>query len=172
MGGPGSGGGNRKPARLKVLQGTARPDREGHDEPRPRPVVPSMPRGLDARARRLWHDLAPRLEPLGLLRETDAPMFVALCESWARYREACQRLRETIQAVRGQKPSSAEGLHWIRKVEISVSSAEQSFTRLAREFGLSPASRSRLDVPDPERSEDDFEEYLARGLARGSGGRR
>lgn len=59
---------------------------------------------------------------------------------------------------------SADRLALFRQAEISVERAEFSFRQLAVEFGLSPASRSRLDVEIPGKS--DFGEFLRRGLAR------
>lgn len=152
------GGWNRKPTALKVLQGTARPDRLPENEPKPRPIAPALPRGLSSAARRLWRELAPKLEKLGLLTETDGPLFEALCEAWARYQEARRRYRRVIRAV-----DPVNGMTTIRKAEVSVEKAEAALRMLAAEFGLTPASRGRLDVAAEPSEDDAFEAFLSRG---------
>ena len=68
-----------KPVELKILEGTARPEDLRRNEPRPQPVAPTMPRGvLPKRARKLWRELAPKLERVGILTEVDGPAFALL----------------------------------------------------------------------------------------------
>lgn len=180
MGGPGSGGHNRKTTRLKVLQGTARPGRLHAGEPMPRPIAPPMPVGLGPVARRTWRRLAPILERLGLLAETDGERFAALVGAWERYVRASRRLREveTFARARRRERASKRGgfrpvdlsveIAQIRAAEVPVERAEHAFRILASEFGLSPLARGRLSISTDEREEDDFEQFLARG----PGGRR
>ncbi len=202
------GGQNRKPSNLKLVQGTFRPDRASGDEPKPRPLVPDPPPGMDYYALRAWRRLAPILERLGLLTEADTEMFISLCDAWGRLERARRRLKMVLRApiieemVEGQASSdvlhvketiedgkvvgketvrtraipvgraahgkamviSADRLALIRAAEISVERAEFSFRQLATEFGLSPASRSRLEVEMPGAT--DFQGFLQRGQAR------
>jgi P27 family predicted phage terminase small subunit len=65
------------------------------------------------------------------------------------------------QPVTPRVSLSAERLALIRAAEVSVERAEFAFRQLAAEFGLSPASRTRLDVEMPH--ENDFTGFLARG---------
>lgn len=123
-----------------------------------------MPRGLDRSARRMWRRLAPPLEKLGLLTELDGPMFILVVRAWARLEGAERRLQQ-ILAPAGTLTD--EHARLVRKVEISVERAEHSFRLLAAEFGLSPTSRSRLNVPPMRDEDDEFEEFLSRG--RGGG---
>jgi len=164
MGGQRSGGHNRKPTALKVIQGTARPDRLRDDTLKPRPIVGNPPRGIDPAARRLWRRLAPHLQKLGLLTELDAEMFEMLCEAWARWQHARRQLREIRETIRGgQGPISGDDLLKIRRAEMSFSAAEGAFKGWAREFGLSPLMRGRLVITeDEDAAEAEFEDYLAR----------
>lgn len=135
---------NKKPTQLKVLQGTARSDRMNPKEPKPRPIAPEPPRGMGKYAKEMWRRQAPILERLGLLTEVDGEMFCVLCEAWERYCRSLRQLRQVHKAVKNQEIT--EAMELIRKAEISVEKAEQSFRLLSNEFGLSPASRSRLSV--------------------------
>lgn len=161
---------HRKPTNLKVLQGTARPERMPENEPRPAPIAPRMPLGLEPTARRTWRRLSPILEKVGLLTVADREQFAALCQAWARYDVASARLRRTLELeAAGQEAREVWGpveqhemAGRIRTAEVSVERAELCFRLLANEFGLSPAARSRLNVQPPA-SEEAFEEYLQRG---------
>lgn len=135
------GGHNRKPTRLKVIQGTARADRMPANEPKPVPVAPEMPKDLDRYGKQAWRRLAPILERLGLLTEADLETFVAYCEAYSRYVRAVQRYRKVVKQV-----DPIEGIDIIRRAELSVEKAEHSLRLLGIEFGLSPAARSRLSV--------------------------
>lgn len=160
------GGHNAKPLKLKVLQGTARPDRIREGEPKPRPIAPRMPRGLDPFARRAWRRLAPTLERLGLLGEADGEMFTALVRAWARLEGAERRLQQIVSAA-ATGALTDEQAGRIRRAEISVEKTEHAFRLLAAEFGLTPAARSRLNISTPATEEDDFEAFLAQVQAPG-----
>lgn len=162
------GGHNRRPEHLKLLRGTARPDRSGGDEPRPQPIAPKPPRGLHPEARRTWKRLAPLLEGLGLLTALDGLLFSVFCEAAARRLRAAARLEETLELIAERRrggqsgtPYTAEEMSLIRRAEISVEKGEASVRLLASEFGLSPASRSRLDVPAVG-ERDELDEFLDR----------
>lgn len=129
---------NKKPTKLKVLQGTARKDRMPANEPQPTPIAPEMPKGLDRYAKQCWQRNVPILERLGLLTEADMEMFISYCQAWSRYCHANKRLKKVLK--------EADDIEVIRRAEVSVEKAEHSVRLLANEFGLSPASRSRLSV--------------------------
>lgn len=136
------GGHNKKPSNLKVIQGTARADRMPANEPRPTEIAaPKPPAGMDRYAKRAWVRLTPILERLGLLTESDLETFTALCHAWGRYERALRRLKQVEK-----RADVFDDLDTIRRAEVSVEKAESSFRLLATEFGLSPASRSRLSV--------------------------
>jgi P27 family predicted phage terminase small subunit len=151
---PSGGPRTKKPTKLKVIQGTFRKDRAPANEPKPRPIAPSMPADLSGRARTLWKRLKSKLEKLELLTELDGPMFTTMCEAWARWYDARARLRGVLRSQ-----TKVKDLALIRKAELSVERAEHSFRLLANEFGLSPAARARLDV-DVGKEVDDLDEFL------------
>jgi len=155
------GGQGAKPTHLKIIEGTFRPDRAPKKEVVPNPVRSTdPPRGLDVYGRRYWREYAPALLRLGLLTELDLSTFRAVCEAWARYERSLVRLRAKL---RNRSASDEE----IRRREVSVERAEHSLRQLWDAFGMSPSSRSRLDVyaAPPEQEEDAFRRrYLTRGL--------
>ncbi len=138
---------NKKPTALKVLRGTARPDRLPANEPKPRPVAPEMPTGLDYYSKQAWKRNAPVLERLGLLTEADADIFYAYCHAFSRYVQANRRLKQIIKIA-------DNNIKVVRQAEVSVENAEHSLRLLANEFGLTPAARGRLNVPEVKSNEE------------------
>ena len=147
---PRGGPRSNKPTSLKVLHGTARPDRVNENEPKPRPVSGEKPAAMDYYAEKAWDYLAPKLEKLGVLTEIDTLLFAMFCEAYGRWERSRRRLKDTMKA--GDNDD-------IRRVEISVEKAEQSVRLLAGEFGIGAAARSRLSVQG-EQEEDAFEAFL------------
>lgn len=131
---------HKKPTQLKVLQGTARPDRIKEGEPKPVPLAPDPPSWLDRTGKATWRKYAPMLERLGLLTEADGDSLAAYCQAVSRYVAAVKRLKKVVR-------ENPDDIELIRKAEISVEKAEQSVRLLGNEFGLTPAARSRIDVP-------------------------
>lgn len=144
------GGHNRKPTKLHVLQGTDQPSRTNPNEPKPKPVtVVKVPPGMTPGARKAWKRLAPILERLELLTESDIETFTALCQAWGRYENAVKRLKKIEHVA-----DPMEEIDIIRKAEVSVERAEHAFRLYGQEFGLSPASRARLQV-SPGKKDDE-----------------
>lgn len=156
------GGHNRKPTTLKVLQGTARPGRM-KNEPRPRPVMPgSPPRWLPGEAKRRWHELAPKLERLGLLTEVDGPAFAMMLLHWSIARRAAEALRRDGLLAEDPDHKVADGQPAQRKHPLLQVLRDHSaaFKGYAAAFGLTPADRGRLDVAAGEPDIDEYEEFL------------
>jgi P27 family predicted phage terminase small subunit len=146
----------KKPTALKLLQGTYRPDRV-KGEPKPRPLAPKPPRGLPKEARRWWRELAPKLEPLGLLTETDGPAFADYCLCLARLDAAERDIQERGLLVPGERGMVKNpSCQLAREYRAAVQ-------KWAARFGLDPQSRTGLDVKGDEKEVDEFEEFLQRG---------
>ena len=152
MGGPGSGGHNKKSRREHILHGTFRPDRhgrpDGSDRPQPSPQgrCPSPPRWLDEHARKFWKDHAPRLHELGLLNEANAMIFAAMATCWHDYVQSTLDLHKT-----GLTYTDAKGREKPNPLIKAADDALREFRRFARDWGLAgPASRARLGIPHDE----------------------
>jgi P27 family predicted phage terminase small subunit len=158
------GGHSAKPTKLKLIQGTFRPDRAPSKEITPPPVKKiDPPRELDVHAKRYWRTYGPMLRRLGLLTEADLPAFTALCGAWSMHQRAGARLRTVFRSKAALTP---ERLDFIRKAEVSIERANHTLRQLWSEFGMTPAARSRLDVyAPPPTEEDDFERFMSGGAS-------
>lgn len=145
------GGHNRKPTALKIAEGTFRADRANPNEPKPKPVAPKCPDWLAPEAKKEWRKLAPVLERLGILTEIDGNTLAAYCETVAQVKAASIALRD----LPFEHPN-------YRKVAVTLEKARDAMRHLGAELGLSPASRGRLNVAEPEEEDDPMELILRR----------
>lgn len=140
-----------KPTELKLLEGNPGKRPLNTQEPKPRPIPPKMPRGvLPKEGRRLWRELVPKLEKLGVVTEVDGPALVMLCLHYAFAVQAGRQLRQegiTIQDrdVRRKHPA----LQILRD-------HSAAWRQYAEQFGLTPSARSRLSIPEPEEADEFF----------------
>jgi P27 family predicted phage terminase small subunit len=144
-----------KPTALKKLQGNpgCRPLNDA--EPKPPEGVPECPSFLAPLAQRYWTDFAPLLASCGLLTQIDAPLLAVFAETYATWRNASEQARR--QPLVRRKGYPAINPHF----KIATNAANQ-FVKLAIEFGMSPAARSRIRVQQPQQ-EDPLDSFLKRG---------
>lgn len=138
-----------KPTVLRVLEGnpSRRPLPVG--EPQPALGMPRMPEWLPAEAKREWRVLAPKLRRLKLLTEVDGTAFGAYCLVIAQLRAA-----QAILDVKGFTVTTPSGYKQQRPEVAIVNRSLALLARYSAEFGLTPAGRARITIPD-EGEEDD-----------------
>jgi P27 family predicted phage terminase small subunit len=115
-------------------------------EPRPEPAIPDCPPELNAVARREWSRLATELGPLRIVTNLDRGALAAYCGAyalWAEAMEAIQKFGAMIKSPSGYPVQSPYLAIANRQTDIMM--------RIASEFGLTPASRSRIATPVDDR---------------------
>lgn len=140
-----------KPTALKLIQGTARPDRINKREPKPKAGAPACPRHLDQVAKAKWRELAPQLVTLGVLTKVDGDALAAYCEAYSRWVAATLEL----EAFGALTYVGDKGM--IRK-HPAVGIASEALGNMALyggKLGLSPADRARVHGSQEEEAEDD-----------------
>lgn len=134
-----------KPTALKRLAGN--PGKRPLNEREPQPVVkiPACPRHLTGEARREWRRISAELVLLGVVTVIDRAALAAYCTAWARWVDA-----ETQVAKLGTIVRTSNG-NLIQNPYLAVANrAMEQMTRLAAEFGMTPSSRSRVQVAEPD----------------------
>lgn len=133
-----------KPTALVLLEGN--PGRRPFNdwEPKPRQIRPKCPAHLDEDARREWRRLAPILARMRVLTEADGIALANLCQQYATMIKAQQMLQKSSLLFK-------TGSGYVQQSPLVgiVSACVDQINRLCREFGLTPASRSRFQV-EPE----------------------
>lgn len=138
------------PTVLKVLAGNPG-KRPIKPEPKPKPIAPKAPTWLPPEAKRRWKELAPELERLGLLTCVDGLAFAMMLTHYAMAVEAAKVLKADGVLTKDSKNRSRK--HPMHQVFRDHSEA---FRQYLSEFGLSPASRARLHLPEVEDDAEDF----------------
>ena len=114
-----------------------------------------MPDGLDKVGRKAWRALCQSLELLGILSIVDVHSLEIYCHCYSGYREALSKVNEFGQVLM-QNGNPKRNPY---STEVHMHRAE--LLKLQAEFGLTPATRSRLTVPGTQPSFDVLDELLA-----------
>ncbi len=149
------GGHNRKPTRLKITEGTLRRDRM-KNEPKSKFAIPTCPTWLPAGAKQEWRRLVRELKAVKLLARIDRDALADLALCVLRLREAEESISEkglTIVSDKGELKRNP--------MLITAREYRQALRAWSERFGLSPADRGRLEVPNSEpKMYDPAEEYF------------
>ena len=145
-----------KPTVIRRAEGnpSKRPFNEG--EPQPKAVRPRMPKHLDKLAQKEWKRLTPMLESMGVLTEVDGIALANLCVDCSILQQAQESLAKT-----GLLSKSARSgmIHQSPLLNIIAVTTDR-VTRALREFGLTPASRTRIAAGEPWAGMDELERAL------------
>lgn len=147
-----------QPTALKLLHGNPGRRPLNESEPKPNATLPKPPAHLSPVAKKEWRRAGKLLRDLGLLSDLDWAAFAVYCQSWSRWVEA-----EEALSTYGLMLKSPNGFP-IQSPYLAIANAAMSQIRsLLSEFGLSPASRTRVSAL-PTSDKLDPMERLLRGV--------
>jgi len=108
--------------------------------------VPDCPDWLDEQTRQVWDQLVPLLEGMGVLTRVDGNALSRYCRLWTRWRKAEAFIDDKgeMYPLKDDKGAVKCFMQW-PQVAIAHKLAQQ-LTRLEQEFGMTPASRTRIQV--------------------------
>ncbi len=148
-----------KPTAIKLLEGNPGRHPLNEHEPVPPKTMIKCPAWLEPEAKKEWKRLAPALESMGILTSVDVSAFAGYCQAYARWKEA-----EEFISKHGSIFQTPSG--YVQQVP-QVSIAQQNLKIMqsfCTEFGLTPATRSRIIANGGESKgdDDDMMEQLLR----------
>ena len=127
------------PTAIKELEGNPGKRKLNDKEPRPEKKAPSCPKWLEPEAKKEWRRLAKKMELMGVLTEVDMAAFAGYCQAYARWKEAEEFITQHGTIVK--TPSG----YWQQVPQVSIAQTYlKVMNRFAEQFGLTPASRSRI----------------------------
>ena len=102
------------------------------------------PKWLDDEARKVWAELVPMLEGMGVLTRIDGHALARYCRLWSRWRKAESFIEEKgeMYPLRDDNGRVKCFMQW-PQVAIANKLAQQ-LTRLEQEFGMTPSARARI----------------------------
>ncbi len=135
-------------------------------DPDPPKGAPKMPPGMPDRAKTLWRRLTTELDALNLITVVDGAALEGICRAYDQAVEADQIIKRCQREIRKELntkgPVTASGWYQRLGVQNAISKkAWSQFKVLSIEFGLTPASRTRLSVGETGRVIDDLEAEMA-----------
>ncbi|MGM0583285.1 MAG: phage terminase small subunit P27 family [Pseudomonadota bacterium] len=133
-----------KPTALKKAAGNPGKRALNHAEPQPPEGLPSCPPHLSDVAKEEWERVAQALHDMGVLSVVDRAGLAAYCQAYGRWVEAEEKLREGPPLIR--TPSG----HVQQSPWMGIANKQlELMGRYMAEFGMTPASRSRVAANDP-----------------------
>ena len=128
-------------------------------EPKPSPGRPAW---LDANAKSTSRPLVPELETMGVLTMIDRNALARYCRTWARWRKA-----EVFIDKHGEKyplkDESGQPRCFQQWPQVAIANKlSQQLTRLEQEFGMTPASRTRIQLSARQGQRDELDAFLSR----------
>jgi P27 family predicted phage terminase small subunit len=143
-----------KPTKLKRLQGNPGKRKINTREPVFEAELPAAPAHLRGEALCEWQRVCAQLHPLGLLTAVDRNSLAVYCLAYAEWIEADNMVKQQGKVLISDKGNSYLN-PW---VGIRNKAAEQMH-KISQQFGMTPASRTRVATPRPD-DDDDFGEYM------------
>lgn len=141
------------PTQLKILRGTARKDRL-NNEPKGKLTVTGAPYWLkDKKAKHAWKELEKMLGPIGVLTDLDRMALEPLVITYSQWREACDKASIEVEYTENGYPIPNPYLQIQMKLQ-------EKLLKLLVEFGLTPSSRSRINLPEEPEEENPLEKML------------
>jgi P27 family predicted phage terminase small subunit len=132
------------PTAIRIAQGNPSGRPLPLNEPKAATGAPPMPLDLSPAAQMVWQELVPVLLSMGTLTTSDGDALAALCVQKALYQEAVEHYTRNglvIQSSQGMKKNPA--------VTIADAALKQ-YRALLGEFGMTPASRTRIQADHPD----------------------
>ena len=152
-----------KPTNLHILNGNPSNlnlDERSTREPKPKPVAPTMPTWLKGEGKKMWERLVPELENLGLFTIVDGETFAAACQSWKVFVECQKFIEKNGLTYLYTNKNGSENIIERPEVKIGQKSLDQ-FRSFCTEFGLTPSSRTRIDIRSSESDYDPMSDLLS-----------
>jgi P27 family predicted phage terminase small subunit len=154
------------PTALKLLRGNPGRRPLNENEPKPKAALPKPPDHLSPVAKQEWRRAGRLLQSMGLISDLDLAAFALYCTAWARWVEAEQAL-----STYGVMLKSPQGFP-IQSPYLSVANrAMDQIRSLLSEFGMSPATRTRVSAMVPDDDDDPMERLLRQMESRTPGAR-
>lgn len=156
-----------KPLAIHKLNGNPRhmsqAELDGADNPHPELIDPEMPKGMSRSARREWKRIVPLLREIGVLSKIDGLALAAYCDAHGMVEAAEVEIRKYGLMFRTMYENK-DGVQIPGDMKANPAVAiKMNALKLMKsfliEFGLTPASRSKLKITKKDEG-DEMEKYL------------
>lgn len=155
-------GRTKLPTELKLLKGTLEKSRTLKDEMKPTPIknLPYPPTWLGEIAKKEWYAITKELHKLGMLTDLDLSILAIYCNEIETYIECNEILKNKSRVQLFKNPDGSLKYAAQSSFQKIANDCVAKAIKIAGEFGLTPASRTRIGTGINVDSDDPFLEYL------------
>jgi len=151
------GGRPRKPTQTKIAEGNrGKRKLDISKEPQFPREIPEPPDFLSPDAAAEWRELSGLLFDAGLLTKVDGKALAAYCETYAVWKGLHIEFRESKQKY---CLVGVGGAFYKNPMVSMINEASCRMLKYLHEFGLTPASRSKITITKKDLDKDPFEEF-------------
>ncbi|KKF38700.1 MAG: phage terminase small subunit P27 family [Hafnia alvei] len=148
----------KTPTHLRLVKGNPSKRAINKNEPKPPSGVPPIPKHFDKRGKYWFKRMGEELDAVGVMSTLDAKALELLVEAYTEYRHHCEVLDEEGYTY---QTGSATGEKIVKAHPAAAMKADawKRIRAMLSEFGMTPASRSKVEIKAPA-GEDPFAEFL------------
>lgn len=147
------------PTALKLLKGNpGRRPLNKEEAKLPAGKLPTCPAELSPNAKKEWKRVSKLLFQAGLLTQIDRAALAGYCTNYAHWIESEVEVQKTGTIVK-----TKDGYPIINPYLAVSRRAFDQMNKVLQEFGMTPASRSRIQVQPPEQESDPMDKWRKRG---------
>ena len=146
------------PTKLKVLRGNPGRRPLNENEPDPEASIPEKPDSLSEEAAKVWDKITIELDKIGLLSDIDGSALEMYCEALATFRYCSRKIAEHGGIGEYLENRSAQ----TSQLFAAQMKALDAVKKFCTEFGMTPASRSRISVKKKDKKRDSLGEFLGK----------
>ena len=145
-----------EPTKLRVIKGNPGKRALNQNEPQPESGIPDCPDFITGRAAEEWDRIAVQLDDVGLLSKIDRAALAAYCTAYERWSKAEETVRKSGTLIK-----SPNGFPMISPAVSVATKAMDQMLKIAKEFGMTPSSRSSIAVDKKAAESDPSEAFFA-----------
>ncbi len=128
----------KTPTHLRLVRGNPSKRPINKDEPQPPAGVPPTPKHFDKQAKYWFKRMAEELDAVGVVSQLDARALELLVEAYTEYRHHCDTLEIEDVLIKAHPAAIMKADAWKR------------LRAMLAEFGMTPASRSKVSTKTPD----------------------
>ena len=155
------------PTHLRVLNGNPGKRPFNSREPQPRKDAPRCPAWLRPEAKKVWKRMVPELRRMGVLTVVDGEALASFCQTYVRWQAAEEFLARhgDVYSIRDEQ-GRVKYMQQFPQVSIARNLV-LILKSFYQEFGMTPASRARIELPlyaDPQPAGEPVYDRLGRPI--------
>ena len=145
----------RKPTQTKKLSGTLRKSRVNVSEPSPDMIDTGPMIELDDVAKKYRAYVVPLLEKVGIMSELDPSEIDILCATYSEWVRLDKYIREELKNASSYEHYTQAGMSYKAYPEYKLrADAANRLHKILTEFGMTPASRSKVNANKTDKKDD------------------